>query len=301
MHIARQAILNLKKIEISEEMSKILNGIWHHRLHAYGIAFSYLPARTFHVVRYPTRPDRNVIYDENKSLDFLEAVKLLDDKSEEYWERLSVELKEISATTRERIATLTGANAIELQRALTPSAKGETNGVEYNRECDDVRLFPSYAAAAQAAGHERIAIDVDVVSGWSLSSTTRYGDLEIGRIWNIEDILLVSDMLKTQSSDGGPLEGDEWLCLNRNPNGLIELEVSKIRLTGAGLKEAALLKNRPDIARLAKDMEDKAKMQATTRRIKAQIGISNPSSRVKLGAVSKIFNRIAIILGGKGI
>ncbi len=301
MQVSQQQVLGLKKIQISPEMTSLLQGIWHKRLEPRGIAFSYLAARTFGIVRFPTRPDRNVCHDDQDSKEFRDAIMLLDGKTEAQWKQLEEELRDIHRATKAALMSLTSGATVQLERAIVPSKNGKTAGVEYNRYSDDVDIFPAYAQAAITAGLAHIDIDIDIVSGWSIGSLQRYGDLHLQHEWDLDDVIIVSDLLATATSSSGPLEANEWLCINRNPGGLFRLDVTGLRVDGVPTGYNELLAEFPSVSKLADELRARASKQATTRRI-----ASRPNDfpvlqgRTKHGVISQFCNRLAIFFGKKG-
>lgn len=274
MILHTKTINDIEKIEISDEMAKILAGIWHKRLSPGAVAFTYLAARTFGVVRYPTRPDRSVdLESDNQSREYEEAVDLLDKYSEPEWQQLQDELMQIHNRTKNALNDLTSGQPIELERAIVPMHAGTGKNHEYNRNCDEIDSFPMLAQAALMAGVSTVEFDVDIVSGWSIGSLQRYGSLHLKRNWPLTDIIIVSDLLERKVQNCtrlGPLESNEWLCLNRNPKGFIQFNVADFKIDEIPKAFAERLRTCSSVVELATKLQAEVRKHPTKRRIAAR-------------------------------
>lgn len=244
------------KIKLSPKMHELLIGVWHDRLNPKAIVITYLATRNFGVVRFPTRPDRSV---DGKGHGYSDAVALLDSFTDSELDGLAAELRSISSTTQQVLRTINPTGLIKLERALAPMST--TQYLAANRECDQIELFPMLALAAQKASQPSICLDIDIVSGWSTTSLQRYGTLHITRDWEIGDILLVSDILD------GPLESNEWLCVNTNPRGLVEFPASNFKVIGLPQEFMEKVSNHPSGVELVKELQKKAHLAPTERGI----------------------------------
>ncbi|WP_394188933.1 hypothetical protein [Pseudoalteromonas atlantica] len=218
----------MPKIEVSKDMNDILRGIWHDRLSPKGIIFTYLCAKAFNVVRYPSTPDRSL---DGIDIANEELTTLINSYGVEKISLLVKEVIEIKKQTKALLQKKYHNNFVTLQRALSP-----LNDSQYQtalRACDRPELFPMLVIASQEADIASFKIDVDIVSGWSTSSSNRYGSLHIEKDWHIDDIIIVSDYICSSNGGSGALESNEWLCLNRNENGLMEFVTSKCLVNDA--------------------------------------------------------------------
>lgn len=222
MRFSRALVLNIvkimNKIEVSKEMNNLLFGIWHDRLTSKAVVFSYLCAKAFNVVRYPSAPDRSLTI--SKKI-MQEVAELLDNYDEQVFDNLVEEIKRIKAQTKIRLFLNEdyAHDHVPLQRALFPVDSSQTDYAL--REEDNSKLFPLLYLAAKDANVKSFDMDVDIVSGWSTCFQNRYGSLCIEKDWHIDDIIMISDFISTKNNGKAALETNEWLCLNRNPNGLV--------------------------------------------------------------------------------
>lgn len=216
------------KISISKDLASLLNGVWHDRLTDKAIVLSYLAARNFKVVRFPTRPDRSV---DGKGNGFNKAVELLDNYSDRDLDQLAGELQRATDATQQFLRSNFGDAPILLQRAVAPLSEKNGQYVSANRSEDPIETFALLGEAARQANLNKIELDFDIVSGWSPCALARYGTLHLQRYWQIEDILLVSDLLAGPSGSQ-PLENDEWLCINQNPRGILSIASCDYKVVG---------------------------------------------------------------------
>lgn len=212
---------NSPKIVISSEMHEFLRDVFHRRLTPGGVALTYLASRAFGVVRYPTRPDRSV---DSRNDSFKDVVAYLDTFTEEKWERLSLELLDIKKRTGEILFDVTGSANVNLVRfiELPPQPNIPTPGDQ-----DDLISFTLLTEASKQAGLPTITIDMDILSGWSKIGSSYYGQLKLTRAWQIDDVLLVSELLTSERGQQ-PLEDDEWICINRHPSGLVQFPIEHV-------------------------------------------------------------------------
>jgi hypothetical protein len=154
---------------------------------------------------------------------FTEVVAYLDTFTDDKWERLSSELLDITNRTREILFDLTRSTSVNLVRfiELPPQPNIPTPGDQ-----DDLISFTLLTEASKQAGLPTITIDMDILSGWSKIGSSYYGQLKLNRAWQIDDVLLVSDLLTSER--GQPLEDDEWICINRSPSGLIQFPIEHV-------------------------------------------------------------------------
>lgn len=244
------------KIKLSPKMYELLIGVWHDRLNPRAIVITYLATRNFGVVRFPTRPDRSV---DGKGHGYREAVALLDSFTDSELDDLAAELRSISSSTQKVLEAIHPTGQIKLERALAPMTRPQY--LAANRECDQIELFPMLALAAQQASQPSICLDIDIVSGWSTSSLQRYGTLHITKNWATRDILLVSDILD------GPLESNEWLCVNTNPRGLVEFPAANFKVVGLPEEFLEKVLKHPSSVELARELQEKAHLAPTERGI----------------------------------
>lgn len=244
------------KIQVSSGLKELLRGVWHDRLQSHAIILTYLATRNFQVIRFPTRPDRSV---DGEDPGQREAVKLLDNYSDDELDALSEELAAVTMQTQSILKALYRQNQVRLQRAISPLE--EHQHLYAVREIDKVEIYPLLAIASQKAGRTSISLDVDIVSGWSTSANQRYGSLHLARNWAIDDVLVVSDLLD------GILESNEWLCINRNPRGLMHFPITDIQLLDLPPRIIAKLKKSGHVATLAEELQKEADQVSAERSI----------------------------------
>jgi hypothetical protein len=215
------------KIAISKDMNDILRGIWHDRLSSKAIFFSYLCAKAFNVVRYPTTPDRSL---DGIEINNIELTNLINSYGNKKISSLVNEVIDIKKQTATLLKNQYSSNSVTLQRALSP-----LNSTQYEtalRGYDQPELFPMIVIASKKINAPSFKIDVDIISGWSTSASNRYGSLHIEKDWDIDDIIVISDYICVSDGSLGALESNEWLCLNRNENGLMEFSTNKCIVQG---------------------------------------------------------------------
>jgi hypothetical protein len=117
------------------------------------------------------------------------------------------------------------------------------------------------ALAAQTAGLQSISIDVDIVSGWSTNANNRYGTLHLRHRWEVNDILLISDLLD------GVMESNEWLCINRNPRGLMKFAIDEIELVDLPQRILDRVVQANYVTTLAHELQEQANGMSKERRI----------------------------------
>ncbi|NEX60206.1 hypothetical protein [Noviherbaspirillum galbum] len=249
------SLRGINKIAISPEMRKLLLGVWHDRLTPHAIVLTYLAARNFGVIRFPTRPDRSV---DGGNKGHQDAVDLLDKYTDDELANLSAELNHITSQSQQILSALYKSPSICLERAIAP-IDARSQYLTANRAVDNIELYPALALAAERAGLASISMDVDIVSGWSTTATQRYGTLHLSRAWAIDDVLLVSDLLD------GPMESNEWLCVNRNPRGLMEFPISSIVLVGVPSNISDRIANSQVVSRLANELQEQANRASSER------------------------------------
>lgn len=274
------------RIHVSEEMHRILTGIWHDRLSPRGTLFTYLCAKAFNIVRYPSTPDRSV--DDNNRL-LSDVTDLINSYGDDKISDLVDEVRHIKDRTKSiLLKNSSGSDYIILQRALSPLTERQYQTAA--RSCDEPTLFPMLAIAAEKAGMQTFKIDVDIVSGWSTSSINRYGSLHITRKWNLDDVVVVSDYLVAPDGGIGALESNEWLCLNRNENGLMEFNVSDCEVDCIPEKLRESLHEHPAIRKLAAELQDKAAYQSSRRKLpyRPMNGLNAPKVKLSLSEKFKI-------------
>lgn len=254
-------LANAPKIQISSEMAELLRGVFHHRLEPRGLALTYLASRVLGLVRYPTRPDRSVDRD---NPGFMSAVAYLDSISESQWDLLGKELLGIKKATADILKSASENSEIELVRFIELPP---TPGISVLGDQDDRLSFTLLTAAAQQAGFPSITIDVDILSGWSRIGSSYYGCLQLSRDWPIDDILLVSDLLTCKDSREPPLESDEWICINRQPTGLMRFPTERVLVDKLPKWCADRLSREKAIADLANELQQAALEDATLRKI----------------------------------
>lgn len=264
----REHITPEDTIKISRQLDTYLRGVWHDRLSPGGVLITWLASKNFGVIRFPTRPDRSV---DGKGSRHSEAVQLLDSLTPEELERLAQELSQVTERTQTWLRKHYPGGYIPLQRAISPLSDDPTdekNG--HNREVDDVAMFPRLAEAAKLAGMSEITLDVDIVSGWSVTSTQRYGTLHLKREWPIDNILLFSELLRSESGGPGVLENDEWLCINTSPSGLMTFAIADIVVASLPAYYHPQSGNQQAVLRLAQQLQQQASGQSAARGIAAR-------------------------------
>lgn len=271
------------RVHVSKEMHRILTGIWHDRLSPQGVLFTYLCAKAFNIVRYPSTPDRSV--DNNNHL-LSDVTDLFNSYGNDKIAKLVQEVRHIKDKTKSiLIKNNPTSDCVILQRALSPLTENQYQTAV--RSCDEPTLFPMLAIAAKKSGMETFKIDVDIVSGWSTSSTNRYGSLHIKRKWNVDDVVVVSDYLVSPDGGIGALESNEWLCLNRNNNGLMEFNISDCEVDCIPEKLRKSLHEHPAIRKLAAELQDKAVYQSSQRKLPYRPMNSLNAPKIKLSLSEK--------------
>ena len=245
-------------------MYKILLEVWQDRLTPGGVIFTYICTRAFKVIRYPTTPDRSAA--KSSTYPPKQVTDKLNELGEQGIQNLVDELLEIKRKTKVNLLkAYDNKDPIILERALSPAENWQHTYA--NREEDNPNLFPMLAYAAKQAGLDSFSIDVDIASGWSTKSIGRYGLLHIKRNWNIEDIILVSDYLTSPNDRQGPLESNEWICLNRASNGLVNIDVNDIRLENLPKKFINEIENHHSIKDLVEKLQKQANDQSSQREL----------------------------------
>ncbi|WP_415893884.1 hypothetical protein ACMXYN_05670 [Neptuniibacter sp. PT8_73] len=275
-----------KKIDVSSDMHNLLQGIFHDRLTEQGIIFSYICAKAFNIVRYPWTPDRSI---DCESVNSLKATETINSFGVEKISDLVEEIKDIKNKTRDiLIEEHQGKQHIILKRALSPLA--DEQYLTAVRRYDKPEVFPMLAMAAQKAGIASFKIDVDIVSGWSTRSDNRYGSLHVKKSWDINDIIIVSDYMNGFNSEIGALESNEWLCLNRNENGLVELNTDECHIDKNLLprKYIKKIESSPNLNILAEKLQQETLNQSSLRSLPAPIFFNLNSPKLEFGLVEKL-------------
>lgn len=254
-------------ITVSNELADLLTAVWHDRLKPGAVVLSYLASRNFNVIRYPTRPDRSL---DGKSSHYQQTAEKLDSYSAAELDALARQLAAATRLTRQYLLQRYPQGYVELHRAISPLSVSAGQYIAANREVDDVALFPKLAQAAILAGVPEIELDVDIVSGWSTTALQRYGTLHLTCQWPIEQILLVSDFLTRADGSAGPLESNEWLCVNTNPKGLLTFAVDQIRVVDLPEKYLQEIARHQDIKELAVKLQNRASQQPWFRGVAAR-------------------------------
>lgn len=210
------------KVVVPDTINELLSGSWHDRMTPKAIVLSYLTARTMGIVRFPTRPDRVV---DGFGSGYFEAALMLDQANDQELASLCTELTNAYNATQTVLLQKCPTGFVTLQRAVALLKEKSGAYVSANRPSDPIEQFALLAVAAKLAKVGHISLDFDIVSGWSQSSISRYGSVNIRRAWPISDVLLISDL--TVGNNGFQrMESDEWLCINRNPRGMLSIAYS---------------------------------------------------------------------------
>lgn len=205
---------------LAADIRTLLSGVHRSRLNPEAVLLSYVAADYFGIVRFPTHPERAC---DGRRPEFPEVRSLFDRLTQEQLDSLRNRLEELYCFTQAQLKTqFPGQCSVPLYRSIG-QVGGEKIGV------DDPELYPLLAAAATQENKTTIELDIDIVSGWSRVAQPVYGSLTIKRDWLLEDILVVSDYLD-QLGTPGPLETNEWLCINRCRSGLLTFNLDDCQL-----------------------------------------------------------------------
>ena len=205
------------------EIKKLLQAISKDRLEPEAVLFSYLAADYFKVLRYPTHQDRA---SDGELPKFKESQLLFRKMDDEQLSFLLNEFAKIYDYTQQRLkSTYPGQSSVTLYRSIGGPCTKNLNRPPH----DNPEIYPVLVEAAQAEGQSFVEIEVDIVSGWSRAAQPVYGSLTLKKDWPLQDVILVSDHMDALCTIG-PMESDEWLCINRSRSGLIRFGTSDCTL-----------------------------------------------------------------------
>ena len=208
---------------LAPDLQALLSGVHRGRLNPDAVLLSYVAADYFGIVRFPTHPDRAC---DGRRPEFPEVRNHFDRLGEKELDSLRNGLEQLYCYTQGKLkCEFPGQSSVPLYRSIG-HVGGEQIGV------DDPEIYPLLVAAASQEHKTTLEIDVDILSGWSKVAQPVYGCLTLKRDWPLEDILLVSDHLD-ELGTLGPMETDEWLCINRRRDGLLIFNVDECKLNSA--------------------------------------------------------------------
>lgn len=251
-----------KPFTVSSDLRALLLGVWHDRLSEGSLILTYLATKSESIIRFPTHPDRSfdgLDHSGGQSKEFDKARNYLINKTSGQLSLLEQEVKTLSINIRNVLTQSFQGNKILLKRSVAPILQHQN--LASIRTCDQVEEFVRFIEAAHLANLNPISFDMDIVSGWSRSATNRYGTVELRREWDISDIFLVSDLID------GPMESDEWLCLNREPSGLVSFFLADVNNSKIPSYIKNKLLNNNNIIQAAKDLQIAMRNSASSRNI----------------------------------
>lgn len=251
-----------KRFTVSSDLHALLLGVWHDRLSEGALILTYLATKNESIIRFPTHPDRSLDglnHSGGQSEEFDKARNYLINKTPSQLLLLEQEVKTLSINTRNALIQAFQSNKILLKRAVAPILPHQN--LPSIRTCDKVEEFVRFVEAAHLANINPVSFDMDIVSGWSQSAANRYGAIELKREWDVKDIFLVSDLIN------GPMESDEWLCLNREPSGLVSFFLADIDNSQIPSYIKNALLNNSNIKKAAADLQVAMQNSASSRNI----------------------------------
>ena len=215
------------KVHLQAELDALLKGVWHDRLQPKALILNYLVMKKFNIIRLPTYFDRTFTFDTNGNNS--ETLKIIDEYDDNLLEKLENQLDIAYQATQSILKKKYPSGVVKLYRAICPLGTSETGDYTFaNRDVDDITILPAYLSLNN---EEPVLLEIDTLSGWSeYGANQRYGSIVLCREWNIKDILLVADYLDKEGRELGPLESNEWLCINRDKRGIINFSKRDIRL-----------------------------------------------------------------------
>ncbi|WP_295846602.1 hypothetical protein [uncultured Neisseria sp.] len=217
------------KVHLQAELDALLKGVWHDRLQPKALILNYLVMKKFNIIRLPTYFDRTFTFDDDRQ-NISEILDVIDGYNDDLLKKLESQLDVAYHKTQSILKEKYPNEIVKLYRAICPLGTIDTGLNTYpNRKVDDVTLLPAYLSLLD--DKELVPLEIDTLSGWSeYDANQRYGSIVLCREWNIKDILLVADYLDKEGREIGPLESNEWLCINRDKRGIINFSKRDIGL-----------------------------------------------------------------------
>lgn len=213
---------SIKKIPVPESLKELLSnsklGGTRERRESLGhIKLTHGAQRYFNITRFPTHPERFHSLTNNTLRTGIENEITKIDESE--WISIIDGIKYIYNETQANLKRSYPGGKVTLKRNLIIKENG--NITEYGE------YICGFVHQAKTDEKKPIEFMTDIVTGWCLYDPgSQYGEFEIVHEFPIEDILLYSNHL----IEGGGLESDEWLVLNRNSAGILKLSPSDIKI-----------------------------------------------------------------------
>lgn len=225
-----------KKFEISSvlkdclarnELTSPLDGTNGSRESLGHMKLTYVVRRIMNIVRLPTHPERFSYIDKPHYEKVSQALQAISDVE---WLALVTEVKELYEHTQMELAKEYPNRKILLQRRIKL----------FDASALDITHYATYMHyAVEAADISGIVeIDADILTGWCTCDPGNYGEILINHEFNIEDILLGTQLLEENSG----LESDEWLVVNRSPSGLLKFNKNDINVPTEVLNHISLKK-----------------------------------------------------------
>ncbi|MGO4317818.1 hypothetical protein [Agrobacterium sp. MCAB5] len=190
-----------------------------------GYAFlTFFVQRALHVYRFPFFPDR--VFEHSPSKDkekvIVEIVKTL---TPQRIDAISDELLRLYEHTQSLLRDKS-IHIVHLKRMVREIRDHPTAGESY------AQTIMRLKRAAQAAGKETIAFELDVINSWGDDGGYPHYPIMIQRIIPTADILYFSNMIASREvgtyADRFAVEPGEWVVLNRSPTGLVDFAVNDI-------------------------------------------------------------------------
>jgi hypothetical protein len=177
----------------------------------------YLSEIAFGIRRYPWAIDR-VAYDCSDQIDTKNKLKhLMLELTPKRIESMVSELKELYEFTQNQLSSK-GLTHVNLVRHIA-----DKNGILNSRGSNYAITIAKLKSNAEVVTQDSISFEMDVINPFSCSASF-YKDLQQVTIFQkvpIEDVLCCSALLETN-------EGDEWLIMNRAPDGVVSVKTEDI-------------------------------------------------------------------------
>ncbi|AZE22798.1 hypothetical protein C4K05_2400 [Pseudomonas chlororaphis subsp. aureofaciens] len=190
------------------------------------LKLTYAAQKIFGIHRLPTHPERftdTTTNDYKVLAEGLEAVTATD------WVELIRDLKSVYTAIQKQLAVDYPAGFVPLQRRLrvcdTLLDGGGSNTYEGKKHTYGIHLA-FMVLKAQSEGRADLDFDTDILTGWCLKDPGSYGEILIRRQVPIADILLSANYIDASSG----IEVDEWLILNREPNGALKVDPTAVEI-----------------------------------------------------------------------
>lgn len=195
-------------------------------------------------VRRALRLDRLPFCDDRlftESFDAAVVVDLLDELSPNRVEAITREVAALYTHTQAHLKAK-GLMEVQLRRGIKDRSRYQPDllvrEARLNGQAGQVAFK---RAAAVALGQARVQFEMDTLNSWSDDTGYEQFAVQIHRRIPVEDVLYCTELLLERSSNS---ESGEWVVINRNPAGIVDVAVEDIELGGAvdGAELAAKVK-----------------------------------------------------------